>query len=97
MSRYRIAQRISHLEQTLGSGAQELTYAQQEALSEDTCDLVRASAASRGFFQEGNESLAELFARSLQISCRELTAALKARASEVPVAIRRCTSGRRRR
>ena len=97
MGQRRIALRISYLEQTLGSRAQELTYAQQEALSEDTCNFVRASAASRGFFREGNESLAELFARSLGISCRELKTALKARAATVPVAAQRCTSGRRRR
>ena len=75
----------------------QLPYAQREASSDDICDFVRASAASRGLFQKGNESLAELFARSLGISCRELKTVLKARASAVPVAAQRCASGRRRR
>ena len=97
MGKHQIARRISHLEQTIGSRAQQLTYTQREALSEDTRNLVRASAASRGCFQEGNESLAELFARSLEISCRELKAALKARASAIPDSPQRCTPGRRRR
>ena len=61
MSRRQIAQRIGRLEQTLGCRMEVLTYAQREATSEQTCNFVRASAASRGFFQEGNESLAELF------------------------------------
>jgi hypothetical protein len=72
----------------------EVVYA---SISEETCNFVRASAASRGFFQEGNESLADLFARSLAISCRELKAALKTRAAAVPVAAERCAPGRRRR
>ena len=96
MVQRRIAVRISYLEQRLTRRAQVLTYAQQEANSEETCNFVRASAASRGFFQEGNESLAELFSRSLGISCREMTAALKAGAAAVPVVAKRCASGRRR-
>jgi hypothetical protein len=77
------------LEQTFGCRLQVLTHAQQEAISEETCNLVRSSAASRGFFQEGNESLADLFSRSLGISCRELKTALKARAATVLVAAQR--------
>jgi hypothetical protein len=97
MGRHRIAQRVSRLEQTVGYRIQVLTHAQREAISEETYNFVRASAASRGFFQEGNESLAEMFARSLGISCRELTARLKARASTVPVASQRSSSPRRQR
>jgi hypothetical protein len=97
MCRRQIAQRIVRLEQTLGSRVEVLTYSQREAVSIETSNLVRASAASRGCFQEGNESLADLFARSLGISCRELKTAFKAGAVAVPVSADRCAPGRRRR
>jgi len=97
MSRHKIDQRIRRLEQTLACRIEVLTYAQREAISEETCNFVRASAESRGFFQEGNESLAELFSRSLGISCRELKTALKAGAAAVPVAAQRCAPARRSR
>ena len=97
MSRHRIALRISQLERTVGCRMEVLTYAQQQTIGGETCDFVRASAASRGFFQEGNESLAELFARSLGISCRELAVALKARTAKVPVTAHRFAPRRRKR
>jgi hypothetical protein len=95
MSRRLISECITRLEQT-GYQIQVLTYTRQEAISEETCNFVRASAASRGLFQVGNESLAELFARSLGISCRELKAAMRVHASAIPDFLRRCTPGRRR-
>ena len=97
MSRHRIALRIRQLEQAIGCRIEALTYARQQAIGSETRDSARASAASRGFFQEGNESLAELFARSLGISCRELAVALKARTAKVPVTAHRFAPRRRKR
>ena len=65
MSRHKIDQRIRRLEQTLGCRIEVPTYAHQESTKEENRDFIRASAASRGFFHEGNESLAELFARAV--------------------------------
>ena len=96
MSRHRIAQRISLLEQTFGCRVEDLTPAQSEARNESNRNQVRTFATSRECFQEGNESLAELFARSLGMSCRELKAALKVHASALPNSPRRCTPGGRR-
>ena len=85
MKQRRIAARISHLEQTVRSRAKILTHAQREANGEQIRERTRALAASRGCFQEANESLAELFARSLGTSCRDLTAALQARAAGLQI------------
>jgi hypothetical protein len=81
MNHRQIAGRISLLEQTVLSRAKIFKHAQREANGEQIRERTRASAASRGCCQEANESSAELFARSLGMSCRDLTTALEARAA----------------
>jgi hypothetical protein len=85
MNHRQIATRIIYLEQTVLSRAKIFTHAQREANGEQVRERTRALAASRGCFQEGDESMAELFARSLGMPCRDLTAALRARAAGLQI------------
>lgn len=92
-----MCRRIGFLEQKLEVWVDKARLTQEAADAPDACAKILLNLGVRGFTREGNESVAELFARAFGISCRQLKDELQSAAMKAESAAHDVSNRRRRR